>query len=312
MKKPRILVGIFGLLIIPVLISSNLFPQDWKGKGRVRGAVLTEEGEPIVGCKVILTSPRFTSANIEILTDKKGEWKASMIRGGVWNIDFVAEGYEIKKISTTISEALRGKPIEARLKRAKESVVIEKVSGLLQKGNELFNQGKFQEALEEYKKIKAENPDFYQIHQNIGNCYYELGDTEKAIDHYQIVLESDPQSVEALVSLGNIYLEGGELEKGLSYIKQIKEEDITTPITFYNIGTLFFTKRKTDLAIEYYAKAIAKDPNLSDVYYQIALCYVQKNDKEKAIENFEKYLELDPESPKAPDVKNMIEFLKKE
>lgn len=302
---------IINLLIIFVLISLVASAQDWKGKGRLRGVVLTEDGKPIQGCKVILTSSRFISANLEYITDKKGEWKAPMIRGGVWNIDFVAEGYEIKKISTTVSEVLRGKPVEVKLKRTEKSVVTEKVTGLLVKGNELFNQGKYQEALEEYKRIEAENPLFYQIHQNIGNCYYELGDTAKAIEHYQIILKNDPQSTEALISLGNIYLEKGDLEKGLSYIKQIKEEGVTNPLTFYNIGTLFFNKGKTDLSIEYYAKAIELDSNLSDAYYQIALCYVQKNDKEKAIQNFEKFLEIAPDSPKAANVKNMIEYLKK-
>lgn len=301
---------ILHLLIIFILLSTGAYTQDWKGKGRLKGVVLTENGKPIQGCKVILTSSRF-DVNLEFITNKKGEWKAPMIRGGVWNIDFVVEGYEMKKISTTVSEVLRGKPIEVKLKRTEKSVVTEKVSGLLVKGNELFNQAKYQEALEEFKKVEAENPLFYQINQNIGNCYYELGDMEKAIEHYQIVLENDPQSMEALVSLGNIFLEKGDLEKGLSYIKQIKEEGITNPLTFYNIGTLFFNKGKTDLAIEYYAKAIESDPNLSDAYYQIALCYVQKNDKEKAIENFEKFLEIEPDSPKAANVKNMIEYLKK-
>lgn len=302
----------FRLILVLILISTVAFAQDWKGKGRVGGVVLTEDGEPIQGCKVILTSSRFPSANIEIMTDNKGKWTASMLRGGAWNIDFVAEGYEVKKISTSISEVLRAKPIEVELKRTEKSVVTEKVTGFLAKGNELFGQRKFQEALEEYQKIALENPLFYQIHQNIGNCYYELGETDKAIEEYKIVLENDPQSAEALVSLGNIYLEKGELEKGLNYVNQINEENITNPLTFYNIGTLFFNRGKIDIAIEYYLKTIERDPNLSDAYYQIALCYVSQNDRESAIENFEKFLEINPESPKAENVKNMIEYLRKQ
>lgn len=309
MKEERNSIKILNVLIIIILISVAASSQDWKGKGRLKGVVLTEDGKPIQGCKVILSSPRF-DVNLEFLTDKKGEWRVSMIRGGIWNIDFMAEGYEIKKISATVSEVVRSKPVEVQLKRTEKSVVTEKISGLLFKGNELFNQGKYKEALEEYEKIEAENPLFYQIHQNIGNCYYELRDVEKAIEHYQKVLEKNPQFVEALISVGNIYLEEGDLEKGLSYIKRIKEEGITNPLTFYNIGTLFFNKGKTDLALEYYAKAIELDKNLSDAYYQIALCYVHKNDKEKAILNFEKFLEIAPDSPKAANVKNMIEYLK--
>lgn len=300
---------LFSVLVL-MLFSSPVSSQDWRGKGRIRGVVLTDDGKPIPNVKVLFQHARY-GAKFELVTDKNGKWLAANIRGGEWNIDFWAEGYEPKKISTTVSEVIRAKPIEIRLKKTEKSIVSEKVSELLVKGNELYNQRKYQEAIEEYQDILRVHPEIYIINKNIGNCYYELGDYDSAIKYYEMVLEKEPGSKDNLIALGNIYLEKGELERGLSYFKQIDEEAITNPLTFYNLGTSFFNKGEIEKAIEYYNRAIALDPDLSDAYYQLGLCYLNTNEKEKAKENFNKFLKLAPDSDRAATAREMLKYLEK-
>ena len=298
----------FLSFLIFMSFSSSLFSQAWRGGGRVRGVVLTEDDKPIPDVKVILQHERY-EARLELTTNENGKWTAANIRGGEWNIDFQAAGFEPKQISTIVSEVVRGKPIVIRLKRTEKSFVSKKVSALLAKGNDLFNQKKYQEAIEEYQRIFEENPELYIVNKNIGNCYYEMEDYDSAIKYYELVLEKEPGSKEISITLGNIYLEKGELEKGLSYFKQIDEKAITNPLTFYNIGTSFFNKGEIAKAIEYYNKAIASDPSLSDAYYQLGLCYLNINEKEKAKENLNKFLELAPDSEKAATVKEILKYL---
>ncbi len=298
------------LLSIAVLMffSGLIFPQAWRGKGRLRGIVLTEDGKPIANVKVVLEQVRY-GATLEVTTDEKGRWTAANVRGGRWNIDFWAEGYELKKISTTVSEVLQSMPIEITLKKTEKAVVVDEVSALLGRGNELYNQKKYNDAIEEYQNILKENPELYVIHRNIGNCYYELEDYDSAIEHYEKVLEKEPDSEEILIALGNIYLEKGELETGLAYFERMNQEKITNPVTFYNIGTSFFNRGEMERAVQYYSKAIALDPNLSDAYYQLGLCYVNTNEKDKAKDNFHKFLEITPDSEKAETAKKLLELL---
>ncbi len=309
-KLPRRNLWLSTLLGL-IVLSSLAFGQDWRGRGRLRGVVLAEDGQPIPDTKVILQHVQY-GGKIEFLTDSKGKWTAANIRGGAWNIDFMAEGYEPKQISTTVSEVLRGKPIEIILKRTEKSIVTDKVSELLVAGNELFDQKKYKEAIGEYQNILQENPELYVIHKNIGNAYYELDDYDSAIKHYEMVLEKEPEATDVLISMGNIYLEKDELEKGLSYFNQIDMEKITNPLTFYNIGTSFFNKGDISKAIEYYDRTVGLDPNLSDSYYQLGLCYLNLNEKEKAKESFKKFLELAPDSEKAETARQMLKYLEKE
>ena len=294
-----------------MMLSALVLAQEWRGKGRLRGVVLTEDGQPVPGVKVILMHVQF-GAKIEFITDEKGKWVAANIRGGAWNIDFRADGYEPRQISTTVSEVLRSKPIEISLKRTEKSIVTDKVTALLASGNALYEQKKYQEAIQEYLSILKQNPVLYIIHTNIGNAYYELGDYDSAIKHYQLVLNEEPDSTEVLIALGNMYLEKGEIEKGLGYFDQIDMEQITNPHIFYNIGTSFFNKGEVNKAVEYYNRAIGLDSNLSDAYYQLGVCHLNLNEKEKARESFQKFLELAPDSAKAASAKEMLKFIEKE
>jgi tetratricopeptide (TPR) repeat protein len=301
----------FFLILILFIISNSGLSQDWRGKGRVNGVVLTEDGKPIPNVRIQFQHTGY-EGTFEVTSDEKGKWVAANIRGGGWNIDFTVEGYEPKKISTRVSEVIRSKPIEVILKKTEKSVVSEKVSKLLAKGNELFSQQKYAEAIQEYQHILRENPQIYIINKNIGNCYYQLEDYDSAIKYYELVLLKDPGSEEMLIALGNVYLEKGELEKGLEYFNQIDETSITNPLVLYNIGTSFFNKGEIERAINYYSRASELDLNLSDAYFQLGLCYVNKNEKDKAVEYFQKFLEISPDSERAVTARNLLEFLKKD
>ena len=309
-KLPRTSLW-FSFILIFIVFSSLAFSQEWRGRGRLRGVVSTEDRQPIPDVKVILQHVQI-GAKIEITTDEKGKWVAANIRGGEWAIDFIAKGYEPKKISTTVSEVLRGKPIEISLKRTQKNIVADKVTELLVAGNELFNQNKYAEAIKEYQSILKENPELHIIHKNIGNAYYELEDYDSAIKHYELVLDKEPDSTDVLIALGNMYLEKGDLEKGLSYFNQIDMGKITSPLTFYNIGTSFFNKGEINKAVEYYNRATGLDPDLSDAYYQLGLCYLNMNEREDAKKSFKKFLELAPDSPKAETAKQMLKYLENE
>ncbi|NIM44041.1 MAG: tetratricopeptide repeat protein, partial [Nitrososphaeria archaeon] len=291
------------------------YSQDWKGKGRLKGVVLGEDGEPVANATVIFTHVQLQS-KINSTTNKKGEFLAAWIKGGLWNVDVQAEGYLPKKMSYKVSEIIQNPPMEIVLKKTEKTVVREElreaVKSLLHEGNELFEQKKYEEAAVKFKEILEKVPELYQINLNIGNCYYQLEEYDSALPFYQAVLEKEPENNDALLSLGNIYIEKGELEKGMELLDRLSEEDITSPITLYNIGTSLFNKGRQDAAVEYYERAISQDPEMADAYYQVGLCYLGLNRKEEAKERFLKYLELEPESEKIEQVKIFLEYLEKD
>jgi len=288
-------VTIMLIIAMTMINSFLLFSQTF---AIASGTVKSEDGKPIKGAKVILIFSEDGTKH-ELTTDKKGRWRKANMRSGAWTIGFMAEGYEPQNFNITLSAIKRNPPIDVKLTPIPESPLI--------KADALYQQKKYDEALEEYQRVLAENQDLYQVHNKIGLCYYRLNDLENAIDAFKLMLEKEPQSQDTLINLSAIYFEKGDLEEGMKYFKQLEEKSLTDPSIFYNIGMLLFKNRQIDMAIDYLKKCLALDPLYVNGYYQLALVYLNKGDLEEAKKNLKKVIELAPESEKAALAKKMLE-----
>ncbi|MFQ5721879.1 MAG: tetratricopeptide repeat protein [Candidatus Aminicenantales bacterium] len=299
-----------SLLASLLLISSLVLAQGYRGKGKVIGYVFDEQGNPLEGVKVKLYSLRAQSG-FETVTDAKGRWKAFWIRGGTWNIDFEKIGYMPKKIRAQIKEYSRNHDIEVKMKKIEGLVITDKLKADLKKGNELFKQKNYEEAIALYNKILEKNPDAYPINKNIGNCYFALEQYDKAEEYYLKVLAKDPNNNHIKLLIGNTYANRGDNQKALEWYNKIEFEKIDDPIVLYNIGTNFYNMSKFEEALKYYKKAVEIQSDFVDGLYQLGLTNLTLGHYKEAIEAFNTYLEHDPDSQRAAQVKNFIDFLKK-
>lgn len=300
------------ILIFFILLSSFvfLFSQSYRGKGKVRGFVYSEDGKPIEGVRVKLFSIRADSG-FEVFTDKNGEWKALWIRGGKWNIDFEKIGYEPKKISVELKEADKNPDIEIKLKKIEGLILTEELKKGLEDGNKLFNEGKYNEAIAVFNDLVKKNPEAYIIYLNIGNCYFKMEDYIKAEESYRKVLEKDPKNVNAIIGIGNSLLNRGEKEEALNWYRKIEFEKIQDEIVLYNLGNSFYENSQFEEAEKFYKKAVELKRDFLDAIYQLGLTYTSLTKYQEAIQTFEEYLKYDSESERANQVKSFIEYLKK-
>lgn len=298
------------LLIFILLIHTFILSQGYKGKGRFKGIVFDEEGNPLEGVKIKLYSLKANSG-FETITDVNGKWKAFYVRGGAWNIDFEKPGYMPKKISAQIKEYDRNPDIEVKLKKIEGLVITDELKEDLREGNKLFDEEKYVEAVESYKKIVEESPDTYIVYKNIGNCYFQMEKYDQAEEYYKKVLEKDPKNQEAMLLIGNCYANRGDEKKALEWYKKIEFEKIDDPMVLFNIGSNFHTQSKFEEALKYYKKAVEIQKNFLDAIYQLGLTYLTLGNSQDAIETFDNYLKYDQDSERASQVKGFIEFLKK-
>lgn len=299
-----------SLLTLILLACTLVLSQAYKGKGKVKGLVYDEEGNPLEEVKVKLYSLKAQSG-FETVTDADGKWKALWIRGGTWNIDFEKIGYKPKKMSAEIKELSKNPDMEIKMEKIEGLIIIEEVKEDLRRGNELFNEEKYEEALESYKGVIEEFPDAYIIHKNIGNCYFQMEKYELAEEYYRKVLEKDSSNNEAMLLIGNTYANRGESDKAQEWYSKIEFEKIDDPIVLYNIGTNFYSISRFEEALKYYKRAVEIQEDFLDGLYQLGLAHLTLGNYQEAIDAFENYLEHDPDSEKASQVRGFIEFLKR-
>ncbi|MCL7452641.1 MAG: tetratricopeptide repeat protein [Anaerolineae bacterium] len=128
-----------------------------------------------------------------------------------------------------------------------------------QKGNELFDQGKFEEAIDEYGAALEEDPDNVSVLVNLGVAYYNSGELDQAVEKYNRALELAPDDADIHSNLGAAYVQQQDLQAGL----------------------------------EEYQRAIELDPNLAQAYFGLGVIHDGLGQPEDAIAAFEKFQELD-------------------
>ncbi|MEW5901273.1 MAG: tetratricopeptide repeat protein [Acidobacteriota bacterium] len=297
-----------GLLLSAAALIANA--QDYKGKARVFGYVFDTEGKPIQGAKVKLFSLK-VEQGFEVTTDKDGKWVAAGITGGSWNIDFEKTGYMPKKISIQVQQWARNPEHKVILEKATGLAISEEVLNELTKGNQLFDEKKYEEAIAVYQDILAKFPDAYIINRNIGNCYFQMEKYDEAETYYQKVLAGDPANGEALLMIGNCYANRGQNDKALEWYGRIEFEKIKDPVVLYNVGTTYYNSSRFEEALKYYKRAVELQSDFLDVVYQLGLTHLTMGNQPEAIAMFENYLKLDPDSARASQVKEFLEYLRK-
>lgn len=81
-------------------------------------------------------------------------------------------------------------------------------------GNLLLAQGRYEQAIDQFRQALALAPQNYAAALNLGNAYSRLGDTEQAIVYYDQALALQPQNAEAQWGRALAYLLQGDLERG--------------------------------------------------------------------------------------------------
>lgn len=304
MKKP------LTLALVLLLAAGLALAQSYRGQGRLRGKVTDEEGNPLAGVKVKLFSVKGQSG-FEVTTNAKGEWSANYIRGGGYNLDFLKAGYEPKSISTRIPESTDNPPVEVKLKKAAGLMITDELKAELEAGNNLFGEGRYEEACKLYEDLLAKNPEAYIIYKNVGNCRFELRQYDLAEAAYQKVLEKEPANADIMLLVGNCYANRDQVDKAMEWYNKIEFEKITDPAVLFNIGTSFTKQSKFEDALKYYKRSVEVQKDFLDGLYQLGLTYLALGRNPEAIGPFEDYLKIDADSERAGQVKGFLEFLKK-
>jgi Flp pilus assembly protein TadD len=306
-------ISILVAFTIIVLLYNIAFCQEGMGKGRIKGIVLDENDEPIIGVKITATHQKY-SKTFSATTDKKGEWFILGMASGIWRFTAEKEGYLPGFVDANVSQLSKNPIIEIRLKTSEGAGIVADSESrqMLTTGQELFEQGNYDGAIGEFQSFLEKNPDVYQIHYNIGECYFKKEEYDKAIEHYEKFLEKEPEEMAVNRRIAEAFVKKGDLEKALPYFEKILEKNPEDAGPYYDIGEIYFGAGKVEDAIEYYQKAISLKSDWEKPIIKLAYAYMNLNRIEKAIEYFERYLEVAPEGPDAAIAKEFLKQLKSE
>lgn len=316
-----------SLTAVPVLLLvalTALPAQENMGRGRVSGQVVDESGAVMPAAKVVVKSLQ-GSTQLEGETDKKGHFAVAGLGSGPWRVTVSKEGYISAYEDIQVSQLKSGPSLALTLKKAAAADMLRTDAAsrsLLDRGNALIEEGKYDEALAAFEQFAAKYPEIYQARLNIATAYLKMGAYDRAESEFRGVLakvveaqgeasKDKASSLRALSGLGELALKKGDLEAAQKSFREALDISPEDAAAAYNVGEILFSNQKVDEAIPFFELAGRIKKDWPKPYHRLGLAYLNKGDLDKALENLRKFVELDPQNPEAANVRAMIVTIEK-
>ncbi len=202
-------------------------------------------------------------------------------------------------------------------------------------GRGLEEEGKFTQALEEYRKAIQEDPQSSYLYVELANAYMRHRRYKEAVQEAENAIRLNPDNLDAHKLLGQIYyssianedLNRGpasseSLKKAIQEYESVVRIDPSDSGSLLSLSNLYRYDGHTDKAIETLKKYLEMVPSSEAGLANLAQIYADQGNFKEAIDVFKKALEVNPESPRileqlaytyeqSKDYKNAIETYQK-
>jgi tetratricopeptide (TPR) repeat protein len=136
-------------------------------------------------------------------------------------------------------------------------------------GNRLYDEGRFEEAHEQYLEALREAPDSPIAPFNDGNALYRTDEFQRAMEAYQQAAESGDPTVDARA--------------------------------WYNLGNALYNQQQLDPAVNAYKEALRRNPADADAKHNLEVAFEQLQEQQQEQQNQDQESEQDENSDDQQD-----------
>ena len=159
----------------------------------------------------------------------------------------------------------------------------------------LYNQtGKGEEAVKSYKKAISIKPDYSEAYYSLGNALKEQNCIVEAISSYQKAIALKPDFLEAHINLGNIFKDQNCFDDAIICYRAALTINPNFAEAHNNLGNIFRDKNELSIAVESYQNALINKPDYCDAYYNLGNALHEQGKIDDAHEQFKKAISCNP------------------
>ena len=161
-------------------------------------------------------------------------------------------------------------------------------------GDALQAQGRYQEALVQYRQALSQSPDYAPALIGLGNVSMAIKHYDDAIEAYLKLLAVDPDNGIVHHNLGEAYQNQSRLKEAeYSYLEALRLCP-ERPEPYINLGRVLQKQGRLQEALARHRKALSIDPRSGAAHHNIALCLYDDRDLDPALSAFRIAIDLDP------------------
>ena len=176
-------------------------------------------------------------------------------------------------------------------------------------GVALAAQGKLDEAIPHYREAIRLNNKYSNPHNCLGAALAAQGKLDEAISHYREAIRLDPNNGMAHHNLGLALATQGKFEEATSHYREVIRLGGDYSAVHYNLGVALAAQGRIEEAMVHYREAIQLDDNNVEAHNNLGMALAETGRLEEAISQLRRALELDPQYAEAR--RNLTRMLQK-
>ena len=170
--------------------------------------------------------------------------------------------------------------------------------GLLEARQELYK-----DAISNYHKALAINPDFPNLRLNLGLSYFKAGELKETVQTYEPLLKemplSSPQRPRVVTLIGLAHYGMGNYAGAVPYLKEaVTYDPQNLEFRLMHAHSCLWSKQY-QCVLDEYKEIIAINPNAAEAHMLAGEAYDELKDDTAALAQFEAAVKADPKTPNA-------------
>ena len=166
-----------------------------------------------------------------------------------------------------------------------------RIDQLLDRGEEAFNKGDYEQALQYYKDILRLNPDHVMTYLNMGNAYSSMDQYAQAESAFKKTLAINPYYVFGSIALAQLYLSNKAPEKSARVLEAVKAWNARDPETRFYLGLAYKFSNRPGKALAELEAALELDPDFFLTHFYLGEHHI-KTSPRKAKRYLTKFIKL--------------------
>lgn len=151
----------------------------------------------------------------------------------------------------------------------------------------------YKEAINAYTHAVKLAPNSTQGHNNLGNAYVEAGRYGDAEKEFKAAERIDPLSTYAPYTLGHIYTEQGRYREAEAKFQNVVRLTSQDPNAHFGLGFLYNKMGQYDKAVSELTKTVQLKSAFADAYFELGIAYAGQGDQAGARKQIDILKKLD-------------------
>tara|TARA_B100000686_G_C16738543_1_gene945145 strand:+ start:177 stop:1754 length:1578 start_codon:yes stop_codon:yes gene_type:complete len=160
----------------------------------------------------------------------------------------------------------------------------------------LKNSGKINEALHYLEKASMLAPGTIEFELERGDILFNLGRFEEAVEAYHCILATDPENISALNNIGVTLQEAGKIDEAINTLNETNRLAPDDPMVQSNYAAALIKANRPDEALPLLESATRRNPNYAKSWSNLALTYEASLRLDKALNAHARAVSLEPQN----------------